>query len=79
MPIQLRDRTEAGRRLAAELAPYAGRSDVVVLPVRGRAPARQIVAAVRSGEDDPLVEHMLESLRLAAHKLAGRPALSVVA
>lgn len=68
-----------GVALIPTLALVSARSDVVVLPVRGRAPSRQIVAAVRSGEDDPLVAHMIESLRLAAHKLAGRPALSVVA
>ncbi len=34
-------------------------------PLRGRAPARQILAAVRSDEDNALVEHMVESLRCA--------------
>ena len=50
-----------------------------MLPLRGRAPSRQILAAVRSGEQDPLVEHMVESLRRAARALAGAPTLVAVA
>jgi hypothetical protein len=50
-----------------------------VLPLRGRAPARQIVAAVRAGEPDALAEHMVESLRAAARRLAGGPPLAAVA
>ena len=68
-----------GVAMIPTMALVSSRSDVVVLPVRGRAPARQIIAAVRSGEEDPLVEHMVESLRAASRTLAGRPALSVVA
>ena len=40
-----------------------------------RAPARQILAAVRTGEQDPLVEHMVESLRAPPRALAGVPTL----
>ena len=68
-----------GVALIPSLALISSRSDVVVLPLRGRAPARQILAAVRSGEQDPLVEHMVESLRSAARRLAGRPPLASVA
>ena len=68
-----------GVAMIPTMALVSSRSDVVVLPVRGRAPARQIIAAVRSGEEDPLVEHMVESLRAASRTLAGRPTLSVVA
>src|SRR3954471_11054982 len=68
-----------GVALIPTLALVSSRSDVVVLPLRGRAPARQIVVAVRSGEDDALVEHMIESLRSAARTLGGRPALAAVA
>jgi DNA-binding transcriptional LysR family regulator len=68
-----------GVALIPTLALVSSRSDVVVLPVRGRAPSRQIVAVARTGDDNPLVEHMVEALRTAAHKLAGRPALTVVA
>src|SRR5690349_4951830 len=55
-----------GVALIPMLATVSIRSDVVVLPLRGRAPARQILAAVRTGEQNPLVEHMVESLRSAA-------------
>ena len=59
-----------GVALIPTLALVSSRCDVVVLPLRGRAPARQIFAAVRTGEQNPLVEHMVESLRSAARTLA---------
>jgi len=68
-----------GVALIPTLALTSSRSDVVVLPLRGRAPARQILAAVRTGEQDPLVEHLIESLRRAARALAGVPNLVAVA
>src|SRR3954465_13878868 len=68
-----------GVALIPTLALISSRSDVVVLPLRGRAPARQILAAVRTGEQNPLVEHMIESLRSAAHRLARRSTLAAVA
>ena len=68
-----------GVAMIPSLALISSRNDVVVLPLRGSAPARHILAAVRAGQQDPLVEHMIESLRSAAHRLAGRPALAVVA
>jgi DNA-binding transcriptional LysR family regulator len=68
-----------GVALIPSLALISSRNDVVVLPLRGRAPARHILAAVRSGEDDPLVEHMIEALRGAARRLAGGPPLAAVA
>src|SRR6201991_4283996 len=46
-----------GVALIPRLATVSTRGDVVVLPLRGRAPARQIVACVRQGEQSPLVEH----------------------
>ena len=42
-----------GVALIPTLALVSSRSDVVVLPLRGRAPARQIVAAVRDGRGGP--------------------------
>ena len=45
----------------------------------GRAPARQILAAVRKGEQDPLVDHLIEALRRSARALAGIPTLVAVA
>jgi DNA-binding transcriptional LysR family regulator len=68
-----------GVAMIPTMALVSSRSDVVVLPVRGAAPARRVLAAVRSGEENPLVDHMVESLRAASRTLAGRPALSVVA
>jgi DNA-binding transcriptional LysR family regulator len=68
-----------GVALIPTLALTSSRSDVVVLPLRGRAPARRILAAVRAGESDPLVEHLIESLRRAARALAGVPTLAAVA
>jgi DNA-binding transcriptional LysR family regulator len=59
-----------GVALIPTIALTSSRPDVVVVPLRGRAPARQIVAAVRTGESDALVEHLLEALRNAAHRLA---------
>ena len=67
-----------GVALIPTMALTSSRRDVVILPIRGRAPARQIVAVVRAGERDPLVEHMVESLRRSARSLAG-PALAAVA
>ncbi|QEC47472.1 LysR family transcriptional regulator [Baekduia soli] len=55
------------------------RSDVAVRPLRGRAPQRRIQAAVRVGEADPLVDHVIEALRAAARALPGGRALTAVA
>lgn len=68
-----------GVALIPTMALTSSRSDVVVLPLRGRAPARQVLAAVRTGEQDALVEHFVESARRAARALAGVPTLAVVA
>jgi DNA-binding transcriptional LysR family regulator len=68
-----------GVALIPTLALISSRSDVVVLPLRGKAPARQIVAAIRKGEASPLVEHMIESMRSAARVLGRRPMLAAVA
>jgi DNA-binding transcriptional LysR family regulator len=67
-----------GVALIPTMALTSSRRDVVVLPLRGRAPARQVVAAVRAGERDPLVDHVVESLRRSARALGG-PALAAVA
>jgi DNA-binding transcriptional LysR family regulator len=66
-----------GVALIPTLATVSTRSDVVVLSLRGRAPARQIVAAVRAGEQSPLVEHMIESMRSAARVIGRRPLAAV--
>ena len=66
-----------GVALIPTIALMSSRPDVVVVPLRGRAPAREIVAAVRAGETDPVVEHMVEALRNAAHRLAHGPVAAV--
>ena len=69
----------AGVALIPTLATANVRSDVAIVPLRGRPPERRIQAAVRTGENDPLVDHVIEALRAAARTLpSGRP-LSAVA
>jgi len=68
-----------GVAMIPTMALTSSRSDVVVLPLRGEAPSRQILAAVRKGEQDPLVEHLVEALRRSARALAGVPMLVAVA
>jgi DNA-binding transcriptional LysR family regulator len=45
------------------------RPDVVVRPIRDQAPMRRILVAIRAGEDNPLVESLVEALRAAARPL----------
>jgi DNA-binding transcriptional LysR family regulator len=68
-----------GVAMIPTMALTSSRSDVVVLPLRGQAPARQILAAVRAGTDDALVDHLIEALRRSARALAGVPTLVAVA
>jgi DNA-binding transcriptional LysR family regulator len=68
-----------GVAMIPTMALTSSRNDVVVLPIRGQAPSRQVLAAVRKGEQDPLVEHLIESLRRSARQLAGVPTLVAVA
>ena len=51
-----RDRVDAGRRLAAELSAYAGRSDVIVLGLpRGGIPVAEQVAAALGADLDTFI------------------------
>jgi DNA-binding transcriptional LysR family regulator len=71
-----------GIALIPSLATANLRTDVAVLPLRGRAPERRIQAAVRLGEADPNVDHVIEALRAAARALNSTPparALTAVA
>ena len=69
-----------GVALIPTIALASSRSDVVVLPLRGRAPSRQILAAVRSGEQRPARRALR---RVAAPfgraRVAGLPTLVAVA
>jgi DNA-binding transcriptional LysR family regulator len=67
-----------GVALIPSLATANVRSDVAICPLRGRPPERRISAAVRLGENDPLVDHVIEALRAAARALpTGRPLAAV--
>jgi DNA-binding transcriptional LysR family regulator len=69
-----------GVAMIPSLCTVSTRPDVVVRPLRGRPPVRHILAAVRAGEREPLVEHFLEGLRAAAQTVpAASPRLHAVA
>jgi DNA-binding transcriptional LysR family regulator len=68
-----------GVALLPSLATSNLRSDVAVIPLRGHPPARRIGAAVRIGEDNPAVEHVLEALRAAGRAMPSGRALTAVA
>ena len=65
MAARYRNRTEAGRRLAAELSGYAGRSDVIVLALpRGGVPVAYEIAR---GLDAPLDVFIVRKLGVPSH------------
>jgi DNA-binding transcriptional LysR family regulator len=68
-----------GVALIPSLATSNLRSDVAIVPLRGQPPARRIQAAIRVGESDPLVEHVIEALRAAARALPTGRTLAAVA
>jgi DNA-binding transcriptional LysR family regulator len=68
-----------GVALIPSLATANIRSDVAIIPLRGQPPARRIQAAVRVGEVEPLVDHVIEALRAAARALPTGRALAAVA
>jgi DNA-binding transcriptional LysR family regulator len=63
-----------GVALVPSLATATARPDVVVRPIRGHAPKRRILAAVRAGEENEVVEALVEALRNASRPLG--PALA---
>lgn len=66
MASRFRDRTDAGRRLAAELGGYAGRSDVLVLALpRGGVPVAYEVAAALGA---PLDVFLVRKLGMPGHE-----------
>jgi DNA-binding transcriptional LysR family regulator len=68
-----------GVALVPSLATAHIHADVAIVPLRGRPPERRIHAAVRVGENDPLVDHVIEALRAAARALPSGRALAAVA
>jgi DNA-binding transcriptional LysR family regulator len=68
-----------GVALVPSLATSNLRSDIALIPLRGQPPARRIQAAIRVGEADPHVEHVIEALRAAARALPSGRALAAVA
>jgi DNA-binding transcriptional LysR family regulator len=68
-----------GVALLPSLATSNLRADVAVIPLRGTPPARRIQAAVRVGENDELVDHVIEALRAAGRALPSGRALTAVA
>ncbi|WP_051223530.1 LysR family transcriptional regulator [Conexibacter woesei] len=68
-----------GVALLPSLATANLRSDVAVIPLRGTPPARRIQAAIRIGENDELVDHVIEALRAAGRALPTGRALTAVA
>jgi DNA-binding transcriptional LysR family regulator len=68
-----------GVALVPSLATSNLRTDIAVIPLRGRPPARRIQAVVRVGENDAHVDHVIEALRAAARALPTGRALAAVA
>jgi DNA-binding transcriptional LysR family regulator len=68
-----------GVALIPTLAAANLRNDVAIRPLRGRPPARRISAAVRIGDQDALVDHVIEALRAAGRALPTGRALTAVA
>ena len=66
MTARFRDRTEAGRRLAADLTPYAHRADVRVLALpRGGVP---VASEVATALDAPLDVFVVRKLGVPGHE-----------
>jgi DNA-binding transcriptional LysR family regulator len=68
-----------GVALIPSLATANVRTDVAIRPLRGRPPERRIQAAIRIGDPEPLVEHVIEALRSAARALPTGRALAAAA
>ena len=66
----------AGVALIPSLVTISSRPDVVVRPVSGRPPTRRILAAVRAGERDPVLERFLDALRISAGRLLAEAELT---
>jgi DNA-binding transcriptional LysR family regulator len=64
--------TGVGVALIPTLATHGLPADVVLRPVRGQAPVRRVLAAVREGERDGAVERVLAALRTAGAGLFPR-------
>jgi DNA-binding transcriptional LysR family regulator len=58
-----------GVALIPSLVTAAMRPDLVVRPIRGQAPMRRILVAVRVADDNAAVDALVEALRAAARPL----------
>jgi DNA-binding transcriptional LysR family regulator len=58
-----------GVALIPSLVTATLRPDLVVRPIRGQAPTRRILCAVRAADDSPAVDALVEALRAAARPL----------
>jgi DNA-binding transcriptional LysR family regulator len=69
-----------GVAMVPSLCTISTRPDVVVRPLRGRPPVRHIIAAVRAGEREAIVDRFVDGLRAAAQALpSAGPRLAAVA
>lgn len=68
-----------GVALVPLLATVGAHPGVVIRPLRGRAPSREIHAAVRMDNRTPLVDEFIDALRDSARELAGGSSLKLVA
>jgi DNA-binding transcriptional LysR family regulator len=68
-----------GIALIPSLATVNARADLVIRPLRGHTPVRHILAAIRTGDRDPVVDAFVDGLISAGAAMSPARRLSVVA